>query len=294
MLFSTIETALAGGKAFRRVAQVASPGLRVYVVQSRGLRFDARHIPVQAHGYCLVPRSTLQIVLSGGLLLRRAQETLLSRGDAALEWHQAWDEQWIGDVRILVLEWTTTDVSPAPSTLHQFRLHEQDLEITDALASRLEQGELRGDAARGPVNQLLRRLRVLGIPAEDLEPLVEPVAPPLAQPISDVLSSMDSSLAKAPSWVDVADRLGWSERQARRRLEDLSGWLGPGRSKLRERLHFERIRACSMLLTAPDATLDAVAASVGYGSKRAMMRAFEILGGPMPDGIRSAALRRKL
>ena len=85
----------------------------------------------------------------------------------------------------------------------------------------------------------------------------------------------------------LAASLDMSMRQVGRDAKDLAATFGFG-GGFRDALLVLRLRVAVLLLSAPEATVAAVAAAVGYGSPIAMARAFRDAKLPSPSAVQAA------
>jgi AraC-like DNA-binding protein len=280
---------LLGVDAARGCVSLHSPELRVYVARMHGgQRLDAGILNISPDQAAL-GSSAILIQLGGTLGIRSGGlERAVDVGAIALMQIQAWNELWDGDFRVLVFEWAKQ--LPIPP-LDIGKLSVCDYAAFEGFATRLEAGELAGEAAAHAVYTVLARLRAAGVavPAQPLESLYAGV-PTGAQAVADALSSTLTKLHSGPQVQDVAALLGLSERQLNRRFKALGLWL-PGYSRpeaWRRQLRLMRSTLAASFLTRKDTSLELVASSLGYGSARALLLALDQAGLPPPSVLRRA------
>lgn len=276
----------------REYAALGRPGLRIYAVSLQGASFETRALgPIvarsgpAARGFC----NHLTVVLDGALILRRGAEHEVPSRSLVAESGTPWDERWEGRrFACVVWEWSEAFGPPvaAPSDA---RLNGVDAGRVERLFEALAGGGARGAAGAALAVEAGALARSFGV---DLPPWREELlaeTPPGAQALADLLNGSFSALDRKPMWVDLEGGAELSERHLRRRLRALGDWLDIPHGGFRERLRVLRATAATTLLGAPGATLEHVAASVGYSSARALALALreEGLGGH--DEIRALA-----
>ena len=270
----------------RTVVRLTRPGLRVYVVRATGLRFDSGVLSSELRSRLSRHRSTLHVVLKGRLVVRRATEISVGPGQGIAEWHDEWDERWCGDLfEVLVVEWgdSVGDRAPPVPTIRD--VPASLLSVLSDLGRCLLQGAVVCRERLESVQSVLGELGARLVPFHSLSP-----APSFGQPVANALSRVFSRLESA-SHVQIAEHLGCTERHTRRILDQVAPWIDADESLrcFREALRAERVLAAAQLLTAKGPSLEDVSSSVGYGSVRAMLRAFEALGVASPSRIRRLA-----
>jgi hypothetical protein len=272
-----------GSDVGRVVVRLSRPGLRLYVVRASGLRFDSCVLSCGLRARLARYRSTMQVVLKGRLVVRRATELSVGPGQGIAEWHHEWDERWCGDeFEVLVVEWGEAIGERAPVIPSIFDLPASPLSTLADLGRCLLKDAVVSRARLDSVQSALGELGVRLVPFRSLPP-----APSFGQPAASALSKVFSNLQKA-SHVQIAEHLGCTQRHTRRVLEQVAPWIDADESigRFREALRAERVQAAAQLLTAKGPSLEEVSSSVGYGSVRAMLRAFEALGVASPSRIR--------
>ncbi len=258
-------------------------GVRAYVIALDGLGFDRALLD----GACapLTPEGVsgqLVVPLDGAYLLRGTRELVLEPGTALTDDAGPKHERWCGrSFRAFVVEWAA-DRGAACATA-DLPLSRRDLARARSLAERVERDEpepaLLADVAQWT--------RGLGIAVSAWSP-GEVAVDRTHQRVADALSSTFSQLSTRPNWPEFAARLGASERQARVRLERYLRAVRMPPTSFRSTLRHVRVNAAVSLLGAPDATVAQVAASLGYGSDRALILALQEEGLPAPSEIRRA------
>lgn len=286
MLFLRRVARLEGSDAERFHLSVARPGLRMYLIGVRGLTFESRICRPLQQRYLAPTAGQLVFPLDGEFVVRDESEVVVTRGSAVTDSTNRWDERWNGTERrgfqALVFEWTE-EFGPVLSRPERLTLGPRDLEKAEGLAAALRSGELRREVAARAVAGAGRWIRGLGLEVPPWPGTDE--TPREAQPLADALSHTLSNLPGQPMWVDVEKASGVGERNARRRLTEWTAWLG---GPFRERLRLHRAVSAATLLSARNATLERISRSVGYGSPRALIRAFHDLGLATPSLIRDA------
>jgi len=103
----------------------------------------------------------------------------------------------------------------------------------------------------------------------------------------DALRPLYETHGGTVSLKQLAASLDMSMRQVGRDAKDLAATFGFG-GGFRDALLVLRLRVAVLLLSAPEATVAAVAAAVGYGSPIAMARAFRDAKLPSPSAVQAA------
>ena len=103
----------------------------------------------------------------------------------------------------------------------------------------------------------------------------------------DALRPLYEAYGGTVSLKQLAASLDMSMRQVGRDAKDLAATFGFG-GGFRDALLVLRLRVAVLLLSAPEATVAAVASAVGYGSPIAMARAFRDAKLPAPSAVQAA------
>jgi AraC-like DNA-binding protein len=134
---------------------------------------------------------------------------------------------------------------------------------------------------------LLAALADAGLPLRRAEPAE--LAAPLPAAAHDLASAMSASLSNLqgrPMMIDLEHRLARSARQLRRAVAAFHRYYDfPGGTSWHRILHWWRLSMATSLMTAPTATTERVAATLGYGSPRAFCLAMAQAGLPSPGRI---------
>ncbi len=227
------------------------------------------------------------VVLDGEYVHRHGgRERTLRAGDALVARLDGWDERWDGGrFRLLVVEWGERFGGDVPEP-HANRLDALDLRRFRAIADRLDLREA-GHPGDAPVREAIDAARALGAP---VTPWGEVPLSALPSPVSRVQNALSEVLSRpqlSPTWVDLERLLGVPERSARRWLHRHADHFGP-LTDLRAYLRHWKLSSACLLLTARGSRLEDVARATGYGSARALLRAFDDAGFPAPSEIRRA------
>lgn len=256
---------------------ISNPRLRVYVTECHQLM---HLIPPSGPQLTADSRLNLVVLLDGTMHVRRAGVTrTLAPGEWILEPAQG-GELWDGaDFRVLAVEW---DVHVGSLPLGETRF---------GCVTAVQRHQLRALAThlRGldPFDQVASwALCQEVVAALDLDVEVERSEASAAElTLTASLARLTSHLDRQPMWSDLEEvGLGLGERQLRRHLAGLLLRLGlpPSVSGLRRYLRQHRLLNAMAFVTAPGVSLEQVAASVGYGSARALCTAFRQAGMPSP------------
>ncbi len=140
-----------------------------------------------------------------------------------------------------------------------------------------------GDPSR--LGELLVALARAGIIAPTVA--VQPEEPERFRRMWDALHPLYTSYGGTASLKQVANSLGMSMRQVGRDAKEMATTFGFGHG-YRDSLLVLRLRVAALLLSAPEATVADVAATVGYGGAIAMARAFRDAKLPAPSAVQAA------
>jgi len=122
-------------------------------------------------------------------------------------------------------------------------------------------------------------------PPEEIKPL---------QPLFNVVSEKLSSLHELPTIEDLAQALGWNQRQIHRRMASLRETYNLSWTHWREAVHQARMLHAMRLLGVPGATTELVARLSGFRAPAALCHAFAKAGLPSPMRLARAAQRDAL
>lgn len=283
-----------GSEVERAYAGLQRPGLRVYVVGTRGFAFDTALLGSAMQSAHPSPQrglvGQLTIPLLGQMELRGGGKSLAIRtGEIALDPPRGWNERWDpSGFQALVIEWTEEHGSPVPA-IETSILGARDRARVSAFVQALTRGELRGAGAAQATSEVLAIFASTGVPLHPADPRALCAGqPPGAQRFADALGAALSGLDRAPAWVDLEGSMGLSERQLRRVMRAMGGWLAPYSepSGWRRSLRRSRAIAAAGFLGAKGMTLERIARSLGYGSSRALLLALRQAGLPPPSVLR--------
>lgn len=140
--------------------------------------------------------------------------------------------------------------------------------------------------------QLVQQLGEAGVLSRDLTASVVEHEPDRFVRLWAVMEPLYGDLATSASLKQIATLAGLSLRQLGRDLGDLSRTFGLFGGGFRDAMRVLRLRAASLLLSAPQATPSEVARAVGYGSLDAMGRAFRDASLPAPSVVQEAVRYR--
>lgn len=279
------ELPLANGAALRRFDGLTTLGLRVYVVETRGVVFDT-NVQKLSLGAQPTRAGQLAIVLRGEYVFRRLGLTTLRQGDVVVAPLDGWDERWDGgDFRVLLIDWETNHGAPVEET-RTSRLDREALAELTAFADALQTpgSEARCEADLGRVVDLARDL---GAPLLERAawPLIE--TPETVARVHAALSKILTQAGSTPRWVDVESEIGVTERTLRRWVDAHPAWFGWYPS-FRQTMLYWRLSSAAMFVTAEGSRLEEVAKLTGYGSSRALIHALETHGLAAPSELRRA------
>jgi AraC-like DNA-binding protein len=274
---------LVEGLAERHFSLLVAPGLRVYVAGSRGVVVDTAVVDSMLSRN---PNAHVTIPLSGEFVLRQGRETSVGVGSVVVEQSISHDERWEGRVfSALVVEWKPERAMAAREIAP---IGAADRGALVGFAERLAHGGLRGPEAQQDCADLLSRLAALGVPVSCSGLLEEPAESGGAQRFLDALGEHESNLRGQPMWVDLERSLGRSERHLRRGFPQSLALLGRNESiSYRRQMRSLRMRLAASFVASEGTTVERVAASLGYGSARALLLAMKQAGLPTPAEIRA-------
>jgi len=138
------------------------------------------------------------------------------------------------------------------------------------------------------LHQLIVRLGEADILSTDLTSSIVAVEPDRFVRLWEVMKPLYEDLATSASLKQIATIARLSLRQLGRDLGDLSKTFGLFGGGFRDAMKVLRLRAATLLLSAPGATPSEVARTVGYGSLDAMGRAFRDARLPSPSVVQEA------
>lgn len=243
------------------------------------------------------PRQTIQVLLSGRMRLRAGgEERWLEAGDVSIEPAETWShfvERWEGEpFEIVCFEWEPDyggSTRIRDSCVGKLASH--DLEAVRALSATLPRAE-GAETIASEVSLALAQLRSAGLPvpllpAHALMETLSPQTRELARTFGRVLSN----LAERPMMIDIESAMGRSARQMQRLVSDFFDGYNFTPGGWRERRDRWRIEMGATLMTAPNATTEAVASALGYTGPQAFCLAVARAGLPSPGEI-GRAIRR--
>jgi len=296
MLYFKQKATLLGTSRSRQYALLIDPGLRIYACHHAGLGYDSR-----AFGSFLPKfgaQSRLRRPIGQAVFPLRGEFNVhtagawksWSRGATFIDGLPCSQERWDGqEFCLLVVEWTAAG-GEAFSRVQDSRISPQDTRRLESFARQLLAGQLQGPPAQEAASGLIAQLRTLGVPLRSPEPRLP--GPPLrAQEIAHALSEAHCTLERQPMWVDFVSRMGLSERHLRREFHGLFRWMRMDSQDVwRSPLRVIRAKFAISLLGSAEATAEAVARSLGYGSSRALGLALDQLGMPSAAEIQRMVL----
>ena len=276
--------------AARDLVTMRRPGLRCYVVRSRGLvvesrMFGACRLPLLAAFGDAPTVAHLTVPLEGELVVRRGgRERLVGVGQALLDPGYVVDERWEGRrFAALCVEWTAAHGEAA--TAAELTVSPADLAALAAFAADLRADEV-GD---GDVAPLLGRLRGLGLPLFAAHAVALGPAPLAAIELARAFSAVHTQLDRHPDVLDLEALLGVSSRHIRRQLQALGPWWVLPRSDWRGSLRRTRVLLAPSLSTVRGASVERIAGALGYRSAPALLHALDAEGVPPPSRTRAIA-----
>lgn len=145
--------------------------------------------------------------------------------------------------------------------------------------------------AAAAIAEIVAILRAEGFPFDPVDggDLSAPL-PPWMAPLSAALDRSFSDLARA-THQDLQDRLGWSAATLRRRLAAFRTRFSYKTTHFKGMLRLRRLVVGTALMGADGATVDTVAAVLGYASPNAFYDALAEAGLPSPAAIRDLSRR---
>ncbi len=145
-----------------------------------------------------------------------------------------------------------------------------------------------GESIEVPLHDVLVRLAEAGVVSTDLVASMVTQEPERFVRIWEVVRRMYAAYATSASLAEISQEASLSLRQLGRDLGDLARIFGLSTDGFRDAARVIRLRVATLLLSAPDATVNEVAEAVGYGSPVAMGRAFRDANLPPPSVIQAA------
>jgi len=285
MIFARRHAELLDCGAFRSLAVLIRPDLRISVMRSQRLAFDS--LLLQSAVGSDWQRRELSVVLEGRYLVRAGQGLNIEEGSALLAHQERWNERWDAQpLRTLTVEWlgATRRLFGGAAEL---AIGRRPLARLRALASRIESGPHTDE--REPIaRDILRELDALGLlqPEDLVLPSLSP--PPGAQRLADAMSRLGCNLAGGPALCDLEADISRSSRHLRRLTHHFADWLDTRGLGHRELLRNRRLVAATSMLSVAEASVPRVAASLGYSGERALRTALQQAGLGSPSEIRQA------
>ena len=279
--------------ATRAASFVLHRGLRAYVVRTSGIVHEKRLYRGTPLAGATDRRRVVQVVLDGRLRLDDGARTAwLEAGMVSAQPHGFPDERWEGSPFIaLVVEWEPPPGERPPPWIVA-RLGAIDRARAHAWAAQLEAASAPPVAAAALVVELLAWLRGHGIAVAPVDDRLDAPIAPATRALADALGAALSDLAARPMLVDLERTLARSARHLRRDFAAFDRYYAfPGGASWHRVLHRWRLSVATSLMTAPGATTEGVAATLGYGSPRAFCLAMHQIGLPSPGAIAAAAAR---
>jgi len=286
------QVGLSGLDARRGYVCIRRPGLRFYVIETIGLTVESRIFVASPHlwpdsGDRPVAVGHLSIPLEGTYLARRSgTERMHERRFVAVDPTSIFDERWQGPrFRMLCVEWGLIHGRPitSPSDLVLSALDDARL---GAFADAIGDGTIDDDATRAVVELL----RAIGVPLARLDATLSTSAPAGAIETARTLTSLHTHLDSHPDLSDVETELGVSSRQFRRRLHAHPEWSVLPIPSWRTSMRRMRVRLAPAFATARGATVERIAAALGYRSASALLYALDAEGAPSPALARRVTL----
>lgn len=283
MLVQRSHLKVPGLAAFTRQVIIRGGDLVVQILTSSGLATDWG---VQADFVSYISRQTrsqLSILLEGRGYFELAQGPVdLTPGDVVhSDQGLHADEGYAGSpCTVMILEWGHSSFAlPWQGQACRSRIARTDVLALNRLVARID--------VTPPlewVRELYSRLHALG-----LSQATQPGSPDLSSRHSTALyaalGEQRSQLARHPSLLEVANRLGVSERQARRAFRDLAWELSLTSTGWRDFVSDARMGWAQQLLSIPQLRLADVAQLAGFRSSAALSHAFTMRGPTSPGTI---------
>ncbi len=138
------------------------------------------------------------------------------------------------------------------------------------------------------LHQLIVRLGEAGVLSKNITRSIVSVEPERFVRLWEVMRPLYEDLETSASLKQIATIARLSLRQLGRDLGDLSRTFNLFGGGFRDAMKVLRLRAATLLLSAPHATPSEVAKTVGYGSLDAMGRAFRDARLPSPSAVQEA------
>jgi AraC-like DNA-binding protein len=190
----------------------------------------------------------------------------------------------------LAIEWDPGSLDDGrPTGFETRKLGAAALARLLTLAEQLTRRDLDAPAAAELATEILAHL---GFPRRSASSLVEEVSES-TRVLAASLDELLSDLRRKPMAVDLHDVLGLSLRQVNRLVLEFNLKYGFNAVGWRDTRGRRRLMMGATLMTAPGATVQAVARAVGYASPTAFARAMALSGLPPPGEVARcvAALR---
>jgi hypothetical protein len=294
MLLSHRETHLPALGARLETHAVIHTGYRVHVVERRNVvSEDALYLRAfDRMGH--LARPTLTVLIEGRARIRACgEERWLAPGDlsligakAGIEMRQQADPTFLS----FAIEWDAGWLSSArPDGLAVGTLRPHEIGALRSAAAELASRDVTPEQAAATVARVLSILRAAGAPFDAVGPdsLAQPV-PPGMRHVGEALDQILSHLEGRPMSVDLETTLGVCARQVNRVVAEFNKRYGFNAAGWRDTRNRRQLLMGAALMTAPGATGERVAATVGYSSARAFCRALADAGLPSPAAIEPA------
>jgi hypothetical protein len=182
----------------------------------------------------------------------------------------------------VVVEWEPGTLDAGrPKGFEKRALDASALDRLRALAEQLTHRDVDAERAAAVGSEILA---LLGFPPRSAASLVEEVTEQ-TRLLATSLDDMLSDLGAKPMAVDLHDVLGLSLRQVNRLVLDFNVRYGFNAVGWRDTRGRRRLMMGATLMTAPGATVEDVARTVGYASPTAFARAMALAGLPAPGEV---------
>lgn len=272
----------------RHHISVRRPGLRVYVIDARGVVVESRALNGLASPVLVVgqlPVGHICVPLEGTYVARRgSHDYALGRGSAIVDPGALLDERWEdATFRALCIEWDR-DHGPVALT-STLRLSPREVEVIEGVANHVRHETLGPD----DLDRLFAMLRAHGLPLLEGSVRELPAAPRDAHALAAAVSQLWMRYHQHPDLSDLEGMLGRSARHIRRRLRELGPWSNVPDGDWRRTLRQGRVLLAPSLATARGATVERIAQALGYRSARALLLALREENLPAPSEARALA-----
>lgn len=216
------------------------------------------------------------------------KQHVLRAGDCLVEWNTRTEFLRYRPSINLIVEWEpgtwgTRLLDPqAP-----FALASQSLERMRHAVAPLHRERPDARRAAEVIAEVVAILRAEGFPFDPVQS--EDLTVTLPTWMAPLSAALDRSLSDLPraTHQDLQDALGWSAATLRRRLAEFRQFFSYKTTHFKGMLRLRRLVAGTALMGSDGATVEAVAAALGYGSPSTFCAALAAEGLPSPTAIRT-------